>query len=187
MPNPKLTIELVPASSWGDNLRSLLSAAQWKALRTACYHNADHKCEVCGGVGRNHPVEAHEIWEYQDGPQWIQKLTGLIALCPSCHKCKHMGFASIQGPEVFARAINHLAKVNEWSTEQAYEYICNQFEIHNIRSRMKWTVDTSWLDNADKYISDSSNRTRQASVDRAVSTLEAITRSREERAKRLLL
>lgn len=183
----KLTIELVPSSSWGDNLRSLLSAAQWNALRSACYHNADHKCEVCGGVGRHHPVEAHEIWEYQDGPQWIQKLTGLIALCPSCHKCKHMGFAATQGPEVFTATLNHFAKVNELDLEEAYEYVNTQFKIHQIRSQMEWTVDTSWLDDADNYVRGSSIRTRQASVNRATATLEAITRSREERAKRLLL
>lgn len=156
---PKLSCELVPSSSWGENLRSLLSASQWFWLRKACYIRANHKCEICGGKGRDHPVEAHEIWDYDDA-QRRQTLLGLIALCPACHKCKHMGFALATGK--IESSMKHLAKVNQWPMDLAQEYVMRQFEIHGLRSQLKWTVDTSWLDNAESYIKNSSSDAKAA-------------------------
>ena len=62
----KLTIELVPKTAWFSNLRSILARAAWDKLRKESYKNAAHKCEICGGYGKKHPVECHEIWEYDD-------------------------------------------------------------------------------------------------------------------------
>ena len=47
----KLTIELVPKTSWYSNVRSNVSRSQWDKLRKKCYLNADYKCEVCGDTG----------------------------------------------------------------------------------------------------------------------------------------
>ena len=62
----KLTIELVPSTAWYSNVRSNVTSSQWDVLRKECYKNAGYKCEVCGGKGPKHPVECHEIWEYND-------------------------------------------------------------------------------------------------------------------------
>ena len=64
----KLTIELVPQSSWGNNLRSEanLSKGQWDKLRKESYRKANYKCEICGEKGPKWPVECHEIWHYDD-------------------------------------------------------------------------------------------------------------------------
>lgn len=75
----KLTIELVPATSWGNNLRSRLPKKSWNAIRKRVYKEADFKCEICGGVGKRHPVECHEVWEYDD-VNHIQSLVGFVAL-----------------------------------------------------------------------------------------------------------
>lgn len=181
-PEPKLTIELVPSSQWEDNLRSHLSAAKWNMLRSACYQRALHRCEVCNGVGRKHPVECHEIWEYNDQTR-IQKLTGLIALCPQCHQVKHIGLAAIRGK--FAQAIGQLMKVNEWPQELAEAYAIRQFEIHQIRSTFAWSIDLSWLDYAEQYVDQTSNVVRQKHCERATATIEAIARSVEARQKRI--
>jgi len=53
---------------------------------------AENLCETCGGCGPQYPVECHEIWNYDD-TRLIQKLDGLIALCPDCHEVKHIGLA----------------------------------------------------------------------------------------------
>ncbi|UKL15003.1 HNH endonuclease [Pseudomonas phage hairong] len=158
-PMPKLTCELVPSTSWGENLRSLLSAGQWKDLRTACYVRAHHKCEICGGVGRKHPVEAHEIWHYDD-TQRRQTLMGLIALCPACHKCKHMGFALSTGK--LESSLKHMSEVNEWPLNLTYDYVERQFHIHHLRSQLQWTVDTSWLTDADSYIKSAAKDSKAA-------------------------
>lgn len=74
----------------------------------------------------------------------IQKLSSLSALCPNCHKVKHIGQSSIIGLEDFC--IYHLCKINKWSKNKAEEYIKLSFELWDLRSRYKWTTDLSYLD-----------------------------------------
>ena len=106
---PRLTVELVPQTCWYSNVRSEVSTGEWDKLKRVTFEQANYCCEVCSGRGLKHPVECHEIWDYND-ERHIQTLTGLIALCPACHECKHMGLANIKGRG--AIATDHLAKVN---------------------------------------------------------------------------
>ncbi len=139
----KLTIELVPQTAWFSNVRSMVSKEDWDILRRETYKKAHYKCEICGGVGDRHPVECHEIWQYDDSNH-IQKLAGLIALCPSCHEVKHIGLASVHGRQYIAK--EHLAKVNGWSEEQVDQYVDEQFEKWQQRSRYQWEIDLKWLE-----------------------------------------
>jgi hypothetical protein len=138
----KLTIELVPETSWYNNLRSILSKSSWDRLRWASYKKANNLCEICGGRGPKHPVECHEIWEY-DNEKHIQKLSGMIALCPACHEVKHFGLARIKGREYFAK--EHLMEINKWCQEDAEQYIEYAFETWQKRSRYLWKIDLTFL------------------------------------------
>jgi len=137
-----LTIELVPSTVWYTNLRSLLSQPDWDRIRRECYRKAGYLCEVCGGKGPKWPVECHEIWEFNDD-QKTQTLTGLIALCPDCHGVKHIGLSGKRGKGQEARA--HLARVNNWTTQQAQACIRSAFEVWEERSEHEWDVDISWV------------------------------------------
>lgn len=139
----KLTIELVPKTCWYSNVRSNVSIKDWDKLRHHTYKQANHRCEVCGEVGRQHPVECHEIWKYDD-EQHIQTLIGLIALCPACHECKHIGLAQIKGRGEIA--LQHLAEVNKWSFKQAENYVSECFDSWQERSRFNWKLDISYLE-----------------------------------------
>lgn len=139
----KLTIELVPRTSWFSNLRSLLSKEEWDVIRKGCYAKAGHVCEICSGVGPKHPVECHEVWEY-DEDKGIQKLVSLIALCPSCHEVKHIGLAGINGRR--EQAVEHFCKVNECTIEIAESHIEQAFSEWHRRSGMDWTLDVSKLE-----------------------------------------
>jgi Zn finger protein HypA/HybF involved in hydrogenase expression len=143
----KLTIELVPKTSWYSNVRSNVTTAQWDSIRKKCYARAKFKCELCGDVGTNqgfkHPVECHEIWHYDD-EKLIQKLNGLIALCPNCHSVKHIGLSQLKGRGEIA--IQQLMKVNNMTREEAYSYIKKSFELWSKRSQFDWTLDISELD-----------------------------------------
>lgn len=143
MSDPILTIELVPKSSFYSNVRSEVTRSQWDKIRKQVYDNAGHKCEICGGVGKRHAVEAHEIWNYNDVDN-IQTLVGMIALCPSCHQVKHIGLAQIQGK--FHYALGHLAKINSWTLQHSNAYVERCFEEWNRRSQKKWKLDISYLD-----------------------------------------
>lgn len=139
---PKLTIELVPSTCWYSNVRSEVSKREWDAIRRAVYARAGHVCEVCGGVGPKWPVECHEVWEYDDW-DYVQRLTRMVALCPDCHRVKHIGLAFVNGEEV--EALTHLARVNGWTNEEAVNYADEAFAKWERRSKRKWKLDISIL------------------------------------------
>ena len=139
---PALTFELVPQGQWGINLRSELSSSEWNRLRRSVYVDADYKCEVCGGVGRKHPVECHERWDYNEDTK-TQTLVGLIALCPACHEVKHIGRSMSIGKG--GQAIAHLMEVNGWDEDETALYVEGAFEVWHKRSAEDWTLDISWM------------------------------------------
>ena len=144
--NLKLTIELVPKTCWYSNVRSNVTKTEWDIIRKKSYELANNQCEICGDVGKNqgvnHNVECHEIWEYDDLNK-IQKLIGLISLCPYCHKTKHAGLAQMNGEENIV--INQLIKVNNITRKDAIDYINDSFTIWRERSKHEWTLNISVL------------------------------------------
>lgn len=138
----KLTVELVPSTSWFNNVRSKVTTQEWGTIRKAVYAKAQNRCEICGGKGTKHAVECHEIWEYND-INHIQKLIGMTALCPECHRVKHIGMAQVRGE--YGIALAHLAKINKWTKEEAGLYIEAQFEQWARRSKHQWTLDIAVL------------------------------------------
>jgi hypothetical protein len=148
MNDMKLTIELVPETAWYTNVRSNVSKDEWDRIRKACYRNANYTCEVCGGKGDKWPVECHEVWDYDDLNK-KQTLVRLIALCPNCHKTKHVGLAQMKGEEDIV--INQLMAVNDMTEQEATQYIKESFKTWRDRSKYKWDCDISYLD---KYTSD---------------------------------
>jgi|13_taG_2_1085334.scaffolds.fasta_scaffold05810_2 5-methylcytosine-specific restriction endonuclease McrA len=161
----KLKIELVPQSSWGNNLRSEgnIPRAEWDRLRKSCYARADHKCEVCGKVswrrynGKAKPiVECHEVWSYNEERR-VQKLEGLIALCSLCHKAKHLG-RTLTVDKDKDRVLEHLMKVNDLDEKSLERLILDVFSLWERRSLQEWTLDLSWLERAQDWKAPESNR-----------------------------
>jgi len=144
----KLTIELVPETSWFTNVRSIVSSVEWDNIRKKCYKDAGYKCEICNGQGSKWPVECHEIWEYNDTDH-TQILTGLISLCPDCHRCKHPGLARIHGK--LDLVISHLMKINfpdidPTDNSYAHNMVDEAFVLWRNRSSHQWKLDVSYLD-----------------------------------------
>lgn len=104
IPNP------IPPENHGKNLRSMLPTDDWDILRTDCYMRSKYVCEICGGKGKEHPVEAHEEWEFNTKDR-IQRLVKISALCPDCHLVKHIGRAEHIGK--FDKAFKHFCRVNK--------------------------------------------------------------------------
>ncbi len=146
MPKIKLTIELVPTTCFWSNVRSTVKPKEWDKIRLITYSAANNTCEICNQKGKDqgyrHNVECHEIWEYNDRRK-IQKLIGLIALCPICHITKHFGRASAMGNQ--GLAITKLQEVNNWSHKKVVEYLAESYQIHKERSKHEWLLDLSLL------------------------------------------
>ena len=141
----RLYFELVPRSSWCDNVRSKFTRAEWDRLRKQIYADYQHRCGICGAKGR---LAAHEIWDY-DEQSHIQKLTGMIALCDLCHHVKHIGFAEVlasQGKLNLKRVIDHYCKINQCSLQDFDAQLEEAFRVWNQRSQHQWQVDISFLE-----------------------------------------
>jgi hypothetical protein len=133
-----INVELVPSTSFGNNLRSRFKKGDWDALRKFCYRQADYKCQLCGEAGPNHPVEAHEVWEC-DPTTGFQKIVDLLALCPCCHLAHHTGFARTQGH--YSEAMSKLMKINNWSQREADDHITRAGVIWDARNQQEWTLN----------------------------------------------
>ena len=113
----RLTIELVPSSAWGNNLRDLMAKEAWDTMRRQVYKQYKYHCGICNAG--NTTMYCHEIWQYDD-ETWTQKLTGFIALCKMCHHCKHLGHANIlaqKGELDYEQVVQHFIRVNQCSRQ----------------------------------------------------------------------
>lgn len=140
--NLKLQIELVPSSSWCFNVRSSITRSQWDLIRKQVYIKANYICEICGGKGSRHPVECHEVWEY-DEINHIQKLSYFQALCPKCYEVKHIGLAILKGfKNRVEKTFCTINNVNFIEYNQIIEAVLDQWKR---RSNEKWTLDLTHL------------------------------------------
>lgn len=144
---PKIEVVLIPETSFGKNLRELFKK-EWDSIRQLCYALAGHRCEICGedGIeqGFKHAVEAHELWEYSP-PTGIQRLKDIVALCPLCHQCHHLGFAQLKGN--LSRCLGRIALVNEISDSATALLWLKAQKVWELHSMIKWELDVSFIQN----------------------------------------
>lgn len=140
-PVPVLLPDMLPTTSWEANLRTVFSAQEWDRLRKFCYQAAGNTCVACGSRGEPH-VEAHEAWRF-DEKTGVQTLRGLLCLCPTCHKAKHLGFANRIGrlPQVLER----LMWLNDWDEAALTAELARVEKRQEELSQHTWTLDTSFL------------------------------------------
>jgi hypothetical protein len=132
-----LRVDLIPRSSWFRNVRSAVSAATWRALRSRVYARAGDACELCGSHDR---LDAHERFSY-DASAGTQRLERLVAVCGACHLVSHFGLAAIHGKDEIA--IDHLKRVRGWDDARAERHIDFAFDLWERRSQIGWSIDLS--------------------------------------------
>lgn len=136
-----LTIELVPRTCWGKNLRSSVPN-RWESIRKYVVDKAAGYCAIC--EEKTNHLHAHEQWAYDDKTR-IQKLTDVIAICPLCHEVKHLGHTQKEGRGEEAK--QHFLGVNGAAPAE-YSVACSKAKkIFDERSKHEWEMDTTWLEN----------------------------------------
>jgi 5-methylcytosine-specific restriction endonuclease McrA len=139
----KLHCELIPKTAWYKNVRTMMKKEHWDILRKHVYRRAAYVCQVCGGVGDKWPVECHEIWDWSHAG--VQRLVGLIALCPDCHAVKHWGRTQNSvGRKERARLMKHQRRINKWSKAQQQAHIDAVWRRYTRRSKRKWKVNIEY-------------------------------------------
>lgn len=144
MEDLKLTIELVPSTSWGNNVRSAVPRSAWDKLRRKTYADYGHKCGVCGAQAR---LNCHEIWRFDDRKH-LQMLVGFIGLCDMCHHVKHLGEAGLlaaEGKLDYEKVRQHYMRVNACDRQTFEAHKAAAFGQWRERSGTEWTVDLSRL------------------------------------------
>lgn len=136
---PVLVPEMLPVTTWEQNVRGLMGTPLWDRMRRHAYRAAGLRCEICATIG---PLEAHEHWELHN-ETCVQKLTRIQALCKFCHKSKHVGYARRLG--IYSEVLDHLMVVNKWSRKELETGIQDVYEVWQQRCDWPWTVDMSWL------------------------------------------
>lgn len=140
----KLTIELVPSTSWYKNFRTVLSPSEWRKIREKTLTKYRNKCGICGATkGRKWRLHCHERWKYDD-KRHIQKLIGFIPLCNLCHFTKHMGFAGILETEGWLgknEVVRHFTKINNCNRKVFEEHVKEAFEKWYERSQYEWQIN----------------------------------------------
>lgn len=138
-PGAALMPDMLPVTTWEINARALFGGLPWERMRKHCYKAAGFRCEICGARG---PLEAHERFELENETA-VQRLTGLLCLCPLCHKGHHLGFARRAG--MAPAVLGHMAEVNGWSLRELQAALAEAEEAFEQRKDWPWAVDLSWL------------------------------------------
>ena len=135
----KLTIELIPQSTWGKNCRSMLTTNQWNYLKKQIVSAADNVCQIC--KGEDITLDCHEEWGYNYHKR-IQYLKSLKAICKLCHYAKHFGRTKVvESQEVFNLTYSHILRVNKMTPAQFVDYMIDIETEQGIRTQVNWTVN----------------------------------------------
>ncbi|PKR82408.1 HNH endonuclease [Heyndrickxia camelliae] len=137
----ELTLEVIPKSTWGKNVRSEYKS-DWDKIRKLVYQKAMMKCQIC--YEKQETLHAHEVWEF-DEEDHIQKLVDIIGICEDCHNTIHYGRAKLVGTDQEAK--EHFMKVNECD-ELDWMLAVQEVSIKSMkRNKIKdWKLDLSLVE-----------------------------------------
>ena len=136
----RLTIDLVPETSWCKNLRKMIPPRTWERIRREASAKSGNRCAICGAEGR---LNCHEMWRYDDRHN-VQRLVGFVALCNLCHHVKHIGLAVIlaaEGRLSYERVVEHFLEVNNCDRGTFAKHKTSAFAKWRDRSQRAWTTD----------------------------------------------
>lgn len=163
-PNRPLTLNLIPKTMWGKNVRAVVSQTIWANLRwgygatnymrerleidfpeeilTQRRDYTPHLfCSICNSKHRG--LELHEEWSFDDVTR-VQRLEEFLALCPRCHLAKHAGRAHLVGK--FDEVIDHLRLINNLSTDHTIDLVTQALNKWNDRSQHEYVLDLGHLE-----------------------------------------
>lgn len=136
----KLEIDLVPETSWRENLRTKMGRTKWDKLRKQVLAEQGGVCRVCGSSEK---LQCHEVWAFDDKAN-TQRLKGFEAVCSLCHLSEHFGLAqnlAEQGHVNLDNVIAHFMAVNGISRKEFDAHKAQAFIVWHQRSAKQWKVD----------------------------------------------
>jgi DNA polymerase-3 subunit epsilon len=149
---------------WGKNVRAVVSEMTWASLRWVYgasmsrprrleidfpeellaprrTYSPHFYCSICNDKRRS--LELHEEWSFDDDAK-VQRLDEFLAICPRCHLAKHIGRAQQIGK--YEEALDHLARVNDLSKDEAIDLANEAMARWRERSQYEYQLDLSHLE-----------------------------------------
>lgn len=136
----KLPLDLVPESSWGENLRNKLGRSKWDKLRKSVLADQGNRCAICSSTVK---LQCHEVWEFNDR-SGTQHLRGFQATCSMCHLASHIGLAqnlAAQGHVDLENVVAHSLRVNGIDRQQFEELKTQALHVWRQRSAREWKLE----------------------------------------------
>ena len=131
--------DMLPITSWEQNLRTHLPPHVWDRIRKHVYASSGGRCEICAASG---PLEAHERWTLHN-ETLVQELSQLMSVCPTCHKAFHLGFAKSSG--MLPAVKQKLLQVNQWSPDEVDSQIQLAHDAWEQRAHWPWTLNLDYI------------------------------------------
>jgi hypothetical protein len=106
----RLTIGMIPRTSWGQSGYRKFNRSSWNDIRDAALRRCQNRCAICRSTDR---LACHEEWEFDDA-EHVQRLVAFVVLCNLCHHVNHAGRAEMladEGRLNFEDVIAHFRKV----------------------------------------------------------------------------
>lgn len=144
----QLQISPIPKPLHRINLRSVLKASEWKAIRQSLIRERGLICETCRAKTLTADLHAHEIWSYDTTTSpATATLTGISLQCKLCHGCEHFfrmlllakkgGVTDWQIEEL----VQHFCEVNATSPQVFSDHAVGKWNEWVALSELGWHVD----------------------------------------------
>ena len=134
-----LVPELVPEPLWGLSGYRLLKRSIWNKIRKDILTEQDNTCAICGDR-RDKRMVCHEAWSFDD-EHAVATLSRFEIHCPGCDAVQHIGQTGVRGHR--DEAIEHMAKVNGTTADEAQRSVADAFQTWKRRSGTPWRVDVA--------------------------------------------
>jgi hypothetical protein len=142
-----LRITPIPKPLYRINLRSVLKASEWKAIRQSLIRERGLICQSCGEKVLSADLQEHEQWTYDtSSEEAVATLTGIAIQCRMCHDCEHffrillLFKKGLILDDRITNLIDHFCKVNSTTTPSFNRHAISAWNEWKRLSGLRWQV-----------------------------------------------
>ena len=170
--------DLIPSSTWFNNVRKCVTRSSWDKLRHQIYKRANYTCECCkqdcsisttySGDDYEDVVISPPRFEEFDGVTELKKWNTirleaherwsydndtkeqkLERIIALCHRCHTATHMGLAGLRGLTElAIKHIKKVNNWHDTEWKKHSDEQSTLYRQRSAVNWTLNLDIIKNS---------------------------------------
>ena len=175
--------DLIPSTTWFNNVRSCISSNSWDKLRHKIYERVDYKCECCGiDCKKTRLYEPPEFvtetinasssdfdgeternkWNtirVEAHERWqydfLNQVQKLVRIVALCHRCHTSTHMGLAGLRgLNILALEHMKKVNNWDDKKLKQDCEERSDLYRRASLVNWKLNIDIITNSGYELSD---------------------------------